>query len=199
MAVSPVETGWQGFARGREIKDWRVWPFLAGGCALLSEGVQQGAHPKGEAVMNKLSIVKLSLIAAVLALTSMPSTLHAQSSSDLARVEVPFAFEVGSTHFAPGVYNIGTLYGSKVLYVRGTNHCAFASMQYDANGKTIADGKVVFQRVGSRSFLAEVWSAGTTEHLVTYKSKAEKEALRELAANHSTIQGTEIILAQATK
>jgi hypothetical protein len=160
----------------------------------LSEGVQQGAYPKGEAVMNKLSMLKLSLIAAVLTLAST-STLHAQTSSSLVRVKVPFAFEVGSTQFAPGVYTIGILNRS-TLYVRGTDSSAVASMQYGDNGKIIADSRVVFQRIGSQYFLSEVWSSGTTEHLIAYPSKAEKQAQRLEAANHPAAPGVEIAVAQ---
>jgi hypothetical protein len=175
-----------------------VWPFLAGGCALLSEGVQQGAYPKGEAVMNKISMLKLSVVAAALVLTLAPtSAVHAQDLDEKARVEVPFAFEVGSVHFVPGSYSIGRLNGS-TLYVHGAKHGAFASIHYGDNDKTIVANKVVFHRVGSQYFLSEVWSAGTTQHMVAYQSKVEKQAL-ELAANHPAIQGTEVILAQATK
>jgi hypothetical protein len=144
--------------------------------------------------MNKLSMLKLGLIAAVLTLAST-STLHAQTPPRLVRVKVPFAFEAGSTHFAPGVYTIGML-NLSTLYVRGTDSGVFAAMQLGDNGKTIADSKVVFQRVGSQYFLREVWATGSTEHLVAYESKSEKQALRLEAANHSAAPGVEIAVAQ---
>jgi hypothetical protein len=170
-----------------------VWPFLEGGCALLSEGVQQGAYPKGEAVMTNLSILKLSFFAAVLALASTPSTLHAQ-----AQIKVPFAFEVGSAHFAPGVYTLSMLNGS-TLHVRGIKYGAYASIQSGDNSQTITGGKVVFHRIGAQYFLSEVWSSETKEPRIVYPSKAEKQALRQLAANPPAAQGVEAILAQATK
>ena len=148
--------------------------------------------------MNKISMLKLSVIAAVLALASTPSTLHAQSPVGLAQVKVPFAFEVGSAHFAPGVYTAGVLNGS-TLYVRGAKSGAFASMRLDGGGKTITATKVVFHRIGGQYFLSEIWSAGTTEHVVAYPTKAEKQAMRELAANQLAAQSTEVTLAQATK
>ena len=159
----------------------------------MSEGVQQCAYPKGEAVMNKSSILKLSLFAAVLTLAS---TLHAQAPDGRAKIKVPFAFEVGPAHFAPGVYTVSMLNGS-TLYVRGTEYGAFAPIKSGDNS-AITGGKVVFHRVGGQYFLSEVWSDGTKEPMVVFPSRAEKEAL-ELAANHPAIQGTEVILAQATR
>ena len=44
--------------------------------------------------MNKLSMLKLSVIAAALTLAST-STLHAQALYGRAEIKVPFAFEVG--------------------------------------------------------------------------------------------------------
>lgn len=147
--------------------------------------------------MNKSSILKLSLFAAVLTL-ACTSTLHAQSPAGRAQIKVPFAFEVGPDHFAPGVYTVSMLNGS-TLYVRGIRYGAFAPIKSGDNS-AITGGKVVFHRVGGQYFLSEVWSDGSKEPMVLYPSKAEKEALsRELAANHRTDQGAEVILAQAAK
>jgi hypothetical protein len=146
--------------------------------------------------MTKFSILKLSLIAAVLTLASTPSTLHAQTPAHQARINVPFAFEVGSEHFAPGTYLIGML-NDITLNVRGAAKAAFASMKSASNSKTAAAGKVVFAKVGDRYFLREVWSSGATDHLVAYETKAEKQAQKlQLAANQPAAQGVEIALAQ---
>jgi len=146
--------------------------------------------------MTKFSILKLSLIAAVLTLASTPSTLNAQTLRDQAQFKVPFAFEIGSEHFAPGVYTLGML-NQVTLIVRGTGHAAFAPMKSDSNGKSIATGKVVFHRVGGQYFLGEVWTAGSTDHLLAYETKAEKQAKQTgLAANRPSSTGVEIALIQ---
>jgi hypothetical protein len=146
--------------------------------------------------MTKFSILKLSLIAAVFTLASTLSTLNAQSPYDLAQFKVPFAFEIGSVHFASGTYNIGKL-NQVTLAVRGYGGGAFASMKPDSNGETIASNKLIFRRIGNQYFLREVWTAGSDDHLVAYESKAEKQALETaLAANHSPSTGEETAVAQ---
>ena len=147
--------------------------------------------------MNKSSILKLSIFAAVLTLAST-STLHAQAPDGRVEIKVPFAFEVGPAHFAPGLYSLSMLNRS-TLFVRGSGYSAFATIEPGGNNSAIAGGKVVFHRVGGQYFLSEVWSDGTKVPLVVRPSKAEKEALSQLAANHSAVQSTEISLAQATK
>lgn len=144
--------------------------------------------------MTKISMLKLSLIAAVLTLAST-ATLNAQTPAHQAQIKVPFAFEVGSQHCAPGTYTVGML-GHLTLAVRGTGNGGFASMKFEGNGKAIAGNKVVFRRVGSQYFLAQVWTAGSSEHLTAYETKAEKQAQKtELAANRPA-EAVEIALAQ---
>lgn len=147
--------------------------------------------------MNKSSILKLSIFAAVLTLAST-STLHAQAPDGRVEIKVPFAFEVGPAHFAPGLYTISMLNRS-TLYVHGPKSGVFASIEPGSGNSAIAGGKVVFHRVGDQYFLSQVWSDGNKLPLVVNPSKAEKEALSQLAANHPAMQGTEVILAQATK
>jgi hypothetical protein len=145
--------------------------------------------------MTKYSILKLSLIAAVLTLAPT-STLRAQTEDGRAQFKVPFAFEVGSAHCEPGVYTIGML-NAVTLHVSGARTGAFASMRPASNRETITSGKVVFHRIGNEYFLEEVWSAGSRDHLVAYQTKAEKQALKvELAANRPAATGVEIALAK---
>ena len=144
--------------------------------------------------MTKFSMLKLSLLAAALTLAS---TLPSQAQTPgQARISVPFAFQVGTEHFAPGVYTVATS-NDLTLAVRGAGNGAFASVHKDSKGTAAASSKVVFRRIGGQYFLSEVWVAGSTEHLVAYETKAEKQALKqELAANRPETPGVEIALAQ---
>jgi len=143
--------------------------------------------------MTKFSMLKLSLITAALTLAS--TNLNAQTPSLQAKINVPFAFQVGTVQFAPGTYTVGMLNGV-TLRVQGSKNAAFASMLPAISNKPIAGGKVVFDRVGGQYFLREVWTAGTTEHLVAYESKSEKQAQKsELAANHPATSAAEIAVA----
>jgi hypothetical protein len=147
--------------------------------------------------MTKFSMLKLSLIAAALTLTST-SNLRAQDAPPHARVTVPFAFEVGPTHFAPGTYTVGMMNGS--LHVRGTQNGGFASVTRNESRSSAIASRVVFRRVGNEYFLGEVWTAGSAIHLVAYPTKAEKQAVRvELAANRLATQDVEISLVQADR
>jgi len=144
--------------------------------------------------MTKISMLKLSLFAAVLALAST-STLNAQVMDGQARIQVPFAFQVGTEHFAPGTYTIGMLNGF-TLNVRGFGNAALAAMKTDANGNTAARSKVVFRQAGGQYFLREVWAAGSTDHLVAVETKAEKQAQKLEAANRTSAPAVEIALAK---
>ena len=144
--------------------------------------------------MTKFSMLKLSLCAAALALAStLPS--QAQAPAGQARIQVPFAFQVGTEHFAPGVYTVAMI-NQLTLSVRGAGNSAFAAMKRDSNGN-VASSKVVFQRVGGQYFLREVWTAGGSAHLTAYETKAEKQALKtEQEANQPAAPTVEIALAK---
>jgi len=144
--------------------------------------------------MIKVSMLKLSLFAAVLALAST-STLNAQVMDGKAQINVPFAFQVGTEHFAPGTYTIAMLNGF-TLNVRGAGNAALASMKTDGNGKAMASSKVVFRQVGGQYFLREVWAAGNPDHLVAVETKAEKQAQKLEAANRASAPAVEIALAK---
>lgn len=144
--------------------------------------------------MTKFS---MSLIAAVLALAST-ATLNAQIRSGQAQIKVPFAFEVDSVKFAPGVYTLNLL-NHATLNVTGADRGAFTPMMTDSNAAA-ERSKVVFRRVGDRYFLREVWEAGSAKHLVAYESKAEKQARKqEQAAQQPGAAAVEIALGQTDK
>ncbi len=147
--------------------------------------------------MTKFSMFKLSLIAAVLTLASTTSPLHAQVLEGKTQFNVPFAFEVGHDHFAPGVYTVSMLHSS-TLQVNGFRNSGFALVMPAWNGKTIARNKIVFHQIGGEYFLAEVWTAKSTDHLVAQPLKAEKRAM-VLAAGKSAAPAVDITVATNTR
>ena len=58
--------------------------------------------------MSTLSMLKFraSIFAAVLTIVPMSPTLHAQDADMAAQVNVPFAFNTASQHYAPGLYRL---------------------------------------------------------------------------------------------
>ena len=109
--------------------------------------------------MTKFSMLKLSLFAAVLALPSA-STLNAQVMDGQAKIQVPFAFQVGTEHFAPGTYTIGMLNGF-TLNVRGGGNAALVGVwlmdlsgPYAGNSGAVAPLTGGSIRGSSRCFMA---------------------------------------------
>ena len=92
-------------------------------------------------------------------------------------VDIPFAFTVGSTHFAPGRY-ILTHPWEHLLVVQGATRSAQTMSSYETNLTPSGTSKVVFHRYGNQYFLREVWTKGNVDHLYCPESKAEHEAER---------------------
>ena len=149
-----------------------------------------------EHTVNHWRNVMKNRILAILGLVLLAAASASAQTIQPSQVKVPFAFQVGSEHFAAGTYTIGTI-SNLTLTVRGNAGGAFASMKPEGNGKAVASSKVVFRRVGGQYFLAQVWTAGATDHLTAYETKAERQALKtELAANQPAAPAVEIALAR---
>ena len=148
--------------------------------------------------MTKFSMLKLSLFAAVLALAST-ATLNAQTPGGQAKFQVPFTFQVDSVQFAPGTYTVAML-NAATLKVTGPRNSVFAPMHLVEGNKASTKSKLVFVRVGSQYFLRETWAEGSAKYLVTFQSKAEKQAAKlELAASHPATPAVEIAQAANDK
>jgi hypothetical protein len=103
------------------------------------------------------------------------------------QVTVPFAFEVGSVHFAPGTYFLNDP-REHLLSVRGPSGTALAMNRRETSLSPATESKVVFRRYGDRYFLRELWVKGQTDHLSCYESKAEQRVRKiQQAANHASI------------
>jgi hypothetical protein len=145
--------------------------------------------------MTKFSMLKLSLIAAVLTLAS--TNLHAQAGMTT-RVNVPFAFEVGTVHFAPGVYTISRALGN-TLSVSGVSATAFAPSLPDSDGKPIAASKVIFAKYGDKYFLRELWAQGYANHQKCFESQQEKQTRAIMASTHGGGSGPVVTFVEVTQ
>lgn len=136
---------------------------------------------------------RATLSAAVLVVAGLTAT-HAQAQERAVRVNVPFAFEEGSSHMKPGVYTIG-LQDGNLLSIRGSSNSSFAMVQPEESARPAETGKVVFHRYGNRYFLRQIWIAGDNVHLDCHKSRAEKEL--QIASNEpGSPDGTEVALVE---
>ena len=134
--------------------------------------------------MSTLSMLKIraSVFVSTLALALVSSALPAQMPAPRARVTVPFAFQVGSTHLAAGTYILSSPQ-DHLLYVQGGKRSAFVISTHEWNGTPARSSKVIFHRYGNQYFLSEVWMTAETDHLACPQSKAEKEASRSQRDN----------------
>jgi hypothetical protein len=126
--------------------------------------------------MSTLSMNKFraGLFAALVAAAPLPS--QAQDPGAVARVNVPFSFEIGTKHFAAGVYTIG-MENAHALLVRGVSDSGLALASIEDNGHAAKIGQAVFQRCGNRYFLREVTIAGKSRRLHLQPTKEQTHAI----------------------
>ena len=125
--------------------------------------------------MSTLSTWKFRaiLFALTLAVAPLSAASHAQDLEGPVVVNVPFAFENGSQHFAAGLYSIG-MEDRSTLVIRGQSDSGFATTWFAEDNRPSKTTKVVFRRYGDEYFLDQVWVEGETSHTYVIPSKAEK-------------------------
>ena len=144
--------------------------------------------------MNSLSITKFraTVAACVLALATAAPALHAQAGQRGAKVNVPFAFEVGKTQLPAGQYVI-TRINADMLLVRGDSAHALVMVNHEEASGPTQRGKIVFVRYGEKYFMHELWSPGSTVYESCVESKDEGRVRTALATvNHKRADGVEV-------
>ena len=125
------------------------------------------------------SILSSSVIACALAIGSFASapSASAQSSTSLAVVNIPFAFQTERQTLPAGMYRIDRQSGN-LIRLEGPGHAGGFVMTHDAiNAHPSDHGTIVFDRYGDKYFLHQIWTAGNPNGLECPKSRAEKSAL----------------------
>jgi hypothetical protein len=98
----------------------------------------------------------------------------------LAKVNIPFAFQMGTQTLPAGMYQIDRDSGHLVL-LRGPGKAAgFVNMHDAIRFRPAAQGTIVFDRYGDKYYLHQIWTAGSTNGLECSKSRAEKESLQAI-------------------
>jgi hypothetical protein len=150
--------------------------------------------------MNRTSILNFaaSLFIATLPFATYTPAAQAQNNKTLAVVSIPFAFEMGSSHFGPGKYTI-SLQGENFIVIQGASGSATSLVRWNPDMKSGDTTKVVFHRYDDQYFLREVWDANEPSHLVSGETKAEAKARKEqkieVAANHGAGATVEVAIA----
>ncbi len=124
---------------------------------------------------SSFRIIALAILVAAFA--SLSPAMHAQMKA-IASVSVPFPFDYGTKHFAPGVYTI-RMDGLGLLLIGSRDGIGMAIAQTGSKTNTRGGNQVIFRKYGDRYFLTEVLLADRGDRITVLESKAEKRAARE--------------------
>ena len=131
----------------------------------------------------------------VSSLVFVPVCIPAHGQSQTMAVNVPFSFEMGDQHFAPGTYTISTP-SSGVIELSNRTTAGLILARGEESRKPSTTSKVVFDRYGDHYFLRQIWfHAEETSYLECPESKTEKQAKRsELASNSKKPSNVELAM-----
>jgi hypothetical protein len=125
-----------------------------------------------------LFTITLATLVVIAPLTQAHAQNHGTS------INVPFAFNCGSTHFAAGAYKMkitGNL--DQILTVTDDKHTAMVGVEKGSDSDSPnAAPYLAFRKYGSQYFLAE-YHAGAGVTVAIPESPRERRLARELAAN----------------
>ena len=145
--------------------------------------------------MSTLSMLKFraSIFAAVLTLAPFTPASLAQDGGTVAQVNVPFAFNTASQHFAPGLYRIH-MQDDHTLLIQGASDSHLAIVRTEDNAQAAKTGKAVFHKYGNQYFLSAIEVPGTSRKIYLTPSKRERE--EQIAQNKKAPAGVELSLLQ---
>lgn len=133
-------------------------------------------------------------LTAALALVSLAPASRAQNLNVRGAINVPFAFETGHKHFAPGRYTI-QMESANILSIRGVKGSGLVMIRQGGDPQAAKWSKVVFRKAGNQYFLGEIWIADKGGHLDVVKSKAEVQ--KQFAADRTAPHNVELAMLDA--
>jgi len=120
---------------------------------------------------------RLALIVAFATLLGPPA-VGAQMPETAVVANIPFGFQVGSSHLAAGKYKV-QLQGNDLLWVKGDSGAAVMIVNRQSAKRPSQGNTIVFHHYGDRYFLREVRTEGNDEVLWATETKAERRAKLE--------------------
>lgn len=122
--------------------------------------------------------LRAGLVASALALGVMAAVAPAAQAQGPMRATVPFSFDGGGKHYAPGKYEVTRASSSILEITNETTGQRGVVMTHSAEQLNQCEqSKLVFRRVGNRYFLKQIWAQGSNTGSELPTSRAEKEAL----------------------
>jgi hypothetical protein len=137
--------------------------------------------------------IRTIALASLVAIASLSQTVIAQTGQPTTKVDVPFAFDYGTQHFAAGVYTV-SMRDKNILTLSKGNRSAWAMIQTGYDPTQHKAGYVVFRTYGDRYFLTEYAPASGSLHASVFESGAERRAARDFAANHRSPGSVQLAL-----
>ena len=127
-----------------------------------------------------------ALMTLILAGTIAIPAVHAQTSMN---ANIPFAFSVGDKQLSAGAYEVRDVGRATMIATRDGEGKVLGIYQYagPSNGET----KLVFDKVGDRYFLRQIWTSVHGQGLQLPESKLEKEVQ---ASNRESGSGAETVI-----
>jgi len=139
------------------------------------------------------SILSSSLITCALTIGSLASTqfASAQSSSPVAEVNIPFAFQTPTQTLPAGKYRV-VLESGHMVRLQGYSVGGFALTHDAIKTQAPRQGSVVFHRYGDTYYLSQIWTAGVSVGLECTKGRTERQSLQ--ASNNPAPSSIELAL-----
>jgi hypothetical protein len=138
--------------------------------------------------MKRNPIGTVSLVALSLLFTNTGA--HAQTA---ARANVPFAFNVGTTHLPAGTYKIKRAdFDSSFIMVSNINTGDTVLSLFQRETPSQISHKLIFHHRGNQYFLAEIWGGEGSAGMAVPPTKAERQV--EVASSPAPTQNIEIAL-----
>jgi hypothetical protein len=125
------------------------------------------------------SILSSTLLASALAIGSLASTQFAaaQSSEPIAKATIPFAFQTQTQVLPAGEYLV-IEESDHLLRLQGHGVGGFVVTHDATKSKAPAHGSLVFDRLGDKYYLRQVWTAGNHIGQECPKSRAERQNMQ---------------------
>lgn len=145
--------------------------------------------------MKSFWIFRTLFVVTSLAFVPVSFPAHAQVDHHTMTANVPFAFELGSKHLAPGRYTISTPING-VVEVRSATDAAMILAISGQSGTPTKAAKIVFDRYGDHYFLRQLWfNPEEKTYLESPESKSEKQAKKsDLASNSKKPSNVELAM-----
>jgi hypothetical protein len=128
-----------------------------------------------------------ALMTLIVACTIAIPAVHAQTSM---RADVPFAFAVGDKQLPSGAYEVRDVGRATLIATRDGQGKVLGLYQYAGPAK-VGETKLVFDKIGDRYFLRQIWSSVHGQGLQLPESKMEKEFQ---ASNRESGSGAETVI-----